>query len=187
MNCCSAESLIHSALDGELTPTARRELDNHLETCVDCTNLMGEHFELRGLADEWARQWTSEADPGEVVNRRVLQTVSSRQPGGEARRRRLRLLGATSSIGTVMMAVAIGFYVNAPVPHIDSLPSLPTRVNLMTDVQNQLNWLSLSLNSTSSMLSSKIIPLSLYVPLLALVLVNVVLYARGNRQTSGTT
>jgi predicted anti-sigma-YlaC factor YlaD len=165
MNCCSAESLIHSALDGELTPTARRELDNHLETCVDCTNLMGEH----------------------LVNRRVLQTVSSRQPGGEARRRRLRLLGATSSIGTVMMAVAIGFYVNAPVPHIDSLPSLPTRVNLMTDVQNQLNWLSLSLNSTSSMLSSKIIPLSLYVPLLALVLVNVVLYARGNRQTSGTT
>ena len=36
MRCGSAQKLIVAAVDGEITPERRRDLDEHVAACIDC-------------------------------------------------------------------------------------------------------------------------------------------------------
>jgi len=51
MRCGSAQKLIVAAVDGEITPERRRDLDEHVAACTDCLSELRATESLLGSDD----------------------------------------------------------------------------------------------------------------------------------------
>jgi len=87
MNCASARELIESYLDGELDPSVKAEIQEHLTSCSSCAET---HARLRELQMD-IRTQAPYYDPPADLQRRVQSALaqvarSEAKPGGAVRR-----------------------------------------------------------------------------------------------------
>jgi len=103
MNCEAAQKRLSLALDGEIRPGDRAELERHLAGCPHC----------RAARDAWAesarllRASVALAPPAEVMWNDVRRAIHAAEPVAEARPGLLwRLRWAGASIAAVVVAFA---------------------------------------------------------------------------------
>ena len=120
-SCKQIQGIIESYLAGELLPSDKELLEQHLLSCVDCQSLMDMH-------DELLRLDASPADPDpeafRVMRSRVLRQISEQNTGKRNSGHNWRVssfVPALAAAATLVLGVFLGSWFSRPAPVNDQL------------------------------------------------------------------
>jgi hypothetical protein len=185
MTCSKAHITIQAALDGAIGELEREELDTHLRSCASCSAAMDDFLDLRRHSAEWALAYMRHADPGDILNRNVLEAIGSRPPGMHIQVRHAWTIGIAAVVFAVVLAIGAGFYIHLPNTSITILASPLNLSAVQTDWVSQINWLTILFVHPDLSPIDKLTTSALFVPFAILLLANIVLYATLNGKQKG--
>lgn len=126
-SCKQIQGIIESYLAGELLPSDKELLEQHLLSCVDCQSLMDMHEELLRID-------TSPADPApdalRAMRSRVLRQISEQNNGKRINGRNRRVssfVPALAAAAMLVLGVFLGSWFSRPAPVDDQLLDAITR------------------------------------------------------------
>jgi len=126
-SCKQIQQILESYLAGELLPSDKEILDQHLPSCVDCQSLMDIHEELLHID-------TDVADPApealRAMRSSVLGQISQRNNGGRNIRFRRRVppfIPALAAAAVLVLGIFLGSWFSRPASVDDQLLNAITR------------------------------------------------------------
>ena len=126
-SCKQIQQILENFLAGELLPSDKEILDQHLPSCVDCQALMDIHEELM-------RADANVSDPApealRAMRSRVIGQISKRNNGGRdirSKRRTSPFVPALAAAATLILGVFLGSWFSQSAPVDDQLLKAITR------------------------------------------------------------
>ena len=103
MKCEKFEKLVDPYLAGDLSPADRRRLEDHIEHCASCREIVAEFQALDAMLDK-ASEW--ELPPPAYLKQRIMANLPARQATGLLSWKYLHPIVAAASL---VLAVGLGF------------------------------------------------------------------------------